>query len=424
MTPPAPPFPLAAAWWRQHGLQKRLQLFRSAQRQPTPPRRAIHTTTTGPLFSINGPDDGSSTLQSSFACSTASLTSSATSASLISSATLTTPPILLMSACLLGYSVTYRGVEVRLPATQRPTPLLFLTEVLGRELGLVRCVPVCPEMELLGLPAPRPPLRLVKATSSCAGSGGQNELSSNDEAGGKEAVRDSDVCHVVRTSAQSAPLLSFNANTDVLSPAMRSRLAVPLDAVDGVVLKSRSPSCGVRDARLYPRDTTGAVTAFSSSSSSCRACSASCAAHTNYTIQNEVCTAHRRGTSEAAPLSFPATQPTQHAPATSTSVSFDLVDGFFAALLRNSLRGGGAIRDPTTPPAQPPPSPPTVTSDRLLQHYYAAEVRAPSSAAFASRDLFFCAGADVGLEHVALETFMESVLRHRNQRISQRVAKG
>jgi uncharacterized protein YbbK (DUF523 family) len=79
----------------------------------------------------------------------------------------------------------------------------------------VEFIPVCPEVEL-GLGAPRPPVRLVRV-------GGE--------------VR----------------LLQPATGRD-LTDAMRAFAASFLDGlppVDGFLLKNRSPSCGVKDAKVY-----------------------------------------------------------------------------------------------------------------------------------------------------------------------------
>lgn len=235
---------------------------------------------------------------------------------------------------------------MRLPATLRPSPLLFFTEVVVGELGLVRCRPLCPEMQWLGLPAPRPPLRLVRANGD-----GERETPG-------EELRGNIVC--VRSGPAS--LLSFNASTDRLPPSLVDLLGLPLEDVDGVVLKSRSPSCGVGDARLYasePTKTEGGL-----SCSSCRGVAA-CAT-------------------------------------TSASPSYALVDGFFTQLLCNSLHPQRGEHNPAVGEHRPssPVSPPVITSDRLLRHFSAAD----------SSD-----GAHVAQS--SLEGFMDSVLRHHEQRL-------
>ncbi len=82
----------------------------------------------------------------------------------------------------------------------------------------VDLVPVCPELSL-GLGAPRPPVRLVQLH-------GQTRL-------------------VQPTTGRDL--------TDAMRDFARSFLE-SLPPVDGFLLKSRSPSCGLRDARLYRAD--------------------------------------------------------------------------------------------------------------------------------------------------------------------------
>jgi uncharacterized protein YbbK (DUF523 family)/uncharacterized protein YbgA (DUF1722 family) len=82
----------------------------------------------------------------------------------------------------------------------------------------VDLVPVCPELSL-GLGAPRPPVRLVQLD-------GQTRL-----------VQPTTGCDL----------------TDTMQDFARSFLE-SLPPVDGFLLKSRSPSCGLRDARLYRAD--------------------------------------------------------------------------------------------------------------------------------------------------------------------------
>ncbi|KPA79088.1 putative mitochondrial hypothetical protein [Leptomonas pyrrhocoris] len=365
-----PSLSLASAWWRQHGLQERVRLFR-ASRQPTPPHRALP-----PNINNNGcsrtqycRQAATTTAQSSLSSSSESRTTSTPTD------TLASPPVLLMSACLLGFPVTYRGADVRLPATLRPTPLLFLTEVLWRELGLVCCVPVCPEMEWLGLSAPRPPLRLVRDETECKKAGATN-------------AQENERCRVVDAVSPDRVFLSYHPFTDELPSAVVAALGAPLHAIDGVVLKARSPSCGVHDARLYSRE------AATARAASCAACSNS---------------------------RLPSARPSQRPTAASASTSYAHVDGFFAMLLRNSLcsscgekRGGHAHGAPI--------SLPVITSDRLLSRFYAADDATSPSSSSSGLPLNGGCGAngEVGLAHTSLDAFVESALRHREGRLARR----
>ncbi|KPI86434.1 hypothetical protein ABL78_4513 [Leptomonas seymouri] len=361
---PVTPSALACAWWRQHGLQERVRRFRSSH-PPTPPRQTLNFDS----GASRAPHRSHAVPGISQLCLFPSAESTA------GAKTLTSSPVILVSACLLGYPVTYRGAEVRLPATLRPTPLLFLTEVLWRELGLVRCVPVCPEVEWLGLPVPRPPLRLVCGVD-------RDARESLDGAQGKE------LCHVVDAAAPDRIVFSFNPSAGELPSAVVANLAAPLHAIDGVVLKSRSPSCGVHDARLYSRD--AAIT----STPSCKACSRS------------------------RPTGVPASQ--CH-PAASDSTSYKLVDGFFAKALRNSLRASSkAPGDREAGGGQSSLPLPVITSDRLLTQFHAVDSDAPRSSCHSPRALTFRAKGEVGLEHTSLDVFMESVLQHREWRLAQR----
>ncbi len=79
----------------------------------------------------------------------------------------------------------------------------------------VEFIPVCPEVEL-GLGAPRPPVRLVRV-------GGEARL--------LQPATGRDLTEAMRTFAASF--------LDSLPP------------VDGFILKNRSPSCGLKDAKVY-----------------------------------------------------------------------------------------------------------------------------------------------------------------------------
>ena len=105
-----------------------------------------------------------------------------------------------ISACLLGERVRYDGGHKR----DR-----FLTEVLAKH---VEWVPVCPEVEL-GLGVPRPPMRLVR------GRGATTRL----------VVEDTGEDLTARMRAYAA---------------WRAHGLASLE-LDGYVLKSRSPSCGL-----------------------------------------------------------------------------------------------------------------------------------------------------------------------------------
>lgn len=165
-------------------------------------------------------------------------------------------PRLLVSACLLGHRVNYRGESSgwsRKPSSQC-SPLWFLLHVLGARLDIVECVPFCPEMQLLHLPSPRPPVRLVthrdqhgritqfvqdvqskKLLWDC---GANRSLHGLPTPNGNAAP-----------AALPAPML-----TDASPVASAEEAALGpewLRSLDGVVMKSKSPSCGVGDAKLF-----------------------------------------------------------------------------------------------------------------------------------------------------------------------------
>lgn len=110
-----------------------------------------------------------------------------------------------VSACLLGEEVRYDGRHKREP---------YLTEVLG---GRVRFVPVCPELDI-GLGVPREPIHLL------AGAG------------------DVRLVGVDSGDDHTVPMRTYGERrVDELRRA----------GLDGYVLKSRSPSCGLGDVPVH-----------------------------------------------------------------------------------------------------------------------------------------------------------------------------
>jgi uncharacterized protein YbbK (DUF523 family) len=110
-------------------------------------------------------------------------------------------PIVVISRCIDFDSCRYNGQMIRASLREKLEPLVDLR-------------PICPELEI-GLGVPRDPVNLVRA-------GGE--------------VR----------------MVQPSTGRD-LTAAMRSfsdRFLDSLEAVDGFILKSRSPSCAVRDARI------------------------------------------------------------------------------------------------------------------------------------------------------------------------------
>lgn len=110
-------------------------------------------------------------------------------------------PQVLVSACLLGERVRYDGDD-------RHEPLV--TDTLSRWLDYR---PMCPEVGI-GMPVPRPPIQVVAV-------------------GGEQRVR-----------AVAPP-------HDDASDALRHYALTLPAAIDGILLKARSPSCGVGSTPLY-----------------------------------------------------------------------------------------------------------------------------------------------------------------------------
>jgi uncharacterized protein YbgA (DUF1722 family)/uncharacterized protein YbbK (DUF523 family) len=107
-----------------------------------------------------------------------------------------------MSACLELEACRYDGQMVRAPFVLRLTPFVKLASI-------------CPEVEI-GLGIPRPPIRLVQHGTSL-------QLYQPDT--GRDVTR---------------TMHEFN-----------DRFLAGLRDVDGFILKSRSPSCGIKDTKIY-----------------------------------------------------------------------------------------------------------------------------------------------------------------------------
>lgn len=124
------------------------------------------------------------------------------------------PPAIVFSGCLCGRKVTFRGGSSHVDGASN---VAFL-----QQLGpLFRVVPYCPEMEWMGLPAPRDPIRMVGSPSAY-----QVEFSNGNNA---KVVEDDRWESMVQ----------------------QSRVWLAQECVVGAVLKARSPSCGVGDGRIY-----------------------------------------------------------------------------------------------------------------------------------------------------------------------------
>jgi len=122
-------------------------------------------------------------------------------------------PRLVLSKCLELAACRYNGVSIRAPLVRRMEEFVEL-------------VPVCPEVEV-GLGTPRDPVRLVRNERERGGAGGE----------------------------EKTPYLMVQPSTGRdLTGAMTSFTATFLDGVepvDGFLLKSRSPSCGIKDTKIY-----------------------------------------------------------------------------------------------------------------------------------------------------------------------------
>lgn len=111
-------------------------------------------------------------------------------------------PRLVVSRCLELEACRYNGVSIRAPWVRRLEPFVDL-------------VPVCPEVEI-GLGVPRDPVRLVVL---------------GDETRMVQPSTDRDLTEAMTTFSR-----------DFLDR---------VEPVDGFLLKSRSPSCGIKDTKLH-----------------------------------------------------------------------------------------------------------------------------------------------------------------------------
>lgn len=113
-------------------------------------------------------------------------------------------PVLVVSKCLSLAACRYDGEVIQ-------------DDFVARLHGLARLVAVCPEMEI-GLGVPRDKIRLV-------GAGPQRRL------------------------VQPASRRDLTETMKVFAVGFLSRLDG--DGIDGVILKSRSPSCGLDDCKVF-----------------------------------------------------------------------------------------------------------------------------------------------------------------------------
>jgi len=110
---------------------------------------------------------------------------------------------ILVSKCLLDYPYRYDGKDVRIPALKE---LLKDFEVIS----------ICPEVELLNLPVPRPRLKFVP------------------DKGSLKLLRED-------TKEELGELLREKSR----------EFLNQIGEIHGAILKSKSPSCGVGDAKVY-----------------------------------------------------------------------------------------------------------------------------------------------------------------------------
>lgn len=112
-------------------------------------------------------------------------------------------PTVVVSRCLEFDACRYNG-------------LLISSPIIRRLKDFVEFIPVCPEVEI-GLGVPRDPIRIVEKN-------GRRRL--YQPATGRDCTQD----------------------MKLFAEAFLSKL----DGVDGFILKSRSPSCGLKDVKVYP----------------------------------------------------------------------------------------------------------------------------------------------------------------------------
>ena len=113
-------------------------------------------------------------------------------------------PVIAISSCLLGEPVRYDG---------QARPVSWIIDILSQH---VEFLPICPEVEA-GFGVPRPPIRLQQAGDTLS------------------------VVLVGDPAQQRAEQLEI---------ACKSLLA-GIGHADGVILKARSPSCGVEDTPVF-----------------------------------------------------------------------------------------------------------------------------------------------------------------------------
>jgi len=125
-------------------------------------------------------------------------------------------PVLAISSCLMGEKVRYDANDA------------YNTFVSNLPTNAIKIIPFCPEC-MIGLTIPRPPIQLIKDT---------------DEIIAKNSINnDIDIASSLRSAAQK-----FMKNNK---------------HVNGIIFKSKSPSCGVNTSKLF--DTNGNILTRNSS---------------------------------------------------------------------------------------------------------------------------------------------------------------
>ncbi len=129
-------------------------------------------------------------------------------------------PRVVLSRCLELEACRYNGQGVRSTVVRLLEPH-------------VEYVPVCPEVEI-GLGVPRDPIRIERVASGESGSGA---------AAGGDRADDADGLRLVQPST--------GRDLTERMAGFGHAFADGLDAVDGLLLKNRSPSCGIGDVKIY-----------------------------------------------------------------------------------------------------------------------------------------------------------------------------
>ncbi|KAH9597057.1 protein of unknown function DUF523 [Trypanosoma melophagium] len=155
-------------------------------------------------------------------------------------------PVLLVSACLLGHAVSYRHGHTSPPPR---SPAAFILNCLASEHALLTCIPICPEMDILNMPTPRPPIRLI-----------QEKKDGKEEEEEKEKQQQ---CYIYGKVTRDI-MGRGNELRERLTrrhPIIADELLLrKLTGIDACLFKSRSPSCGVGDARVYNSHCSGSYT--------------------------------------------------------------------------------------------------------------------------------------------------------------------